>query len=53
MEQTRRPPDGFGHYLRDLVYGALDGAITTMAVVAGTAGAALSPGSASSWGWPT
>ena len=43
MEQTRRPPDGFGHYLRDLVYGALDGAITTMAVVAGTAGAALSP----------
>ena len=43
MEQTRRPPDGFGHYLRDLVYGALDGAITTMAVVAGTAGAALAP----------
>ena len=38
----RRPPAGFGHYLRDLVYGALDGAITTMAVVAGTAGAALS-----------
>ncbi len=43
MEQTRRPTDGFGHYLRDLVYGALDGAITTMAVVAGTAGAALPP----------
>jgi len=38
-----RPPSGFGHYLRDVVYGALDGAITTMAVVAGTAGAALSP----------
>ena len=43
MEQTRRPPHGFGHYLRDVIYGALDGAITTMAVVAGTAGAALSP----------
>ena len=43
MEPTRRPLDGFGHYLRDVVYGALDGAITTMAVVAGTAGAALSP----------
>jgi VIT1/CCC1 family predicted Fe2+/Mn2+ transporter len=43
VEPARRPPDGFGHYLRDLVYGALDGAITTMAVVAGTAGAALSP----------
>jgi VIT1/CCC1 family predicted Fe2+/Mn2+ transporter len=37
-----RPASGAGHYLRDLVYGALDGAITTMAVVAGTAGAALS-----------
>jgi len=43
VEQTRRPQDGFGHYIRDLVYGALDGAITTMAVVAGTAGAALPP----------
>ena len=42
MQPTRRPQDGFGHYLRDVVYGALDGAITTMAVVAGTAGAALS-----------
>ncbi|HVZ72911.1 MAG TPA: VIT1/CCC1 transporter family protein [Polyangia bacterium] len=37
-----RPSSGFGHYLRDLVYGALDGAITTMAVVAGAAGAELS-----------
>lgn len=43
MKPTSRPPDGFGHYLRDVVYGALDGAITTMAVVAGTAGAALAP----------
>jgi VIT1/CCC1 family predicted Fe2+/Mn2+ transporter len=42
-EQAGRPSIGFGHYLRDVVYGALDGAITTMAVVAGTAGAALSP----------
>lgn len=36
-----RPPTGIGHYLRDIVYGALDGAITTMAVIAGTAGASL------------
>ena len=38
-----RPDAGFGHYLRDVVYGALDGVITTMAVVAGTAGATLPP----------
>jgi len=38
-----RPRTGLGHYLRDLVYGALDGVITTMAVVAGTAGATLPP----------
>jgi VIT1/CCC1 family predicted Fe2+/Mn2+ transporter len=38
-----RPPTGLGHYLRDLVYGALDGVVTTMAVVAGSAGAQLSP----------
>lgn len=36
-----RPADGFGHYLRDVVYGALDGVITTLAVVTGTAGASL------------
>ena len=30
------------HYLRDLVYGAIDGIITTFAVVAGVAGAELS-----------
>ena len=36
-----RPLVGFGHYLRDLVYGALDGVITTMAVVAGSIGAQL------------
>jgi VIT1/CCC1 family predicted Fe2+/Mn2+ transporter len=38
-----RPAAGFGHYLRDMVYGALDGVITTMAVLAGAQGAALSP----------
>src|SRR6476619_6969889 len=37
-----RPARGFGHYLRDVVYGALDGVITTMAVLAGTEGASLS-----------
>lgn len=31
-------------YLRDLVYGAIDGAVTTMAVVSGVAGAQLSTG---------
>jgi VIT1/CCC1 family predicted Fe2+/Mn2+ transporter len=31
-------------YLRDLVYGAIDGAVTTLAVVSGVAGAQLSTG---------
>lgn len=31
-------------YLRDFVYGAIDGAVTTFAVVAGVVGAGLSPG---------
>ena len=39
-------PHGLGdmsrHYIRDLVYGANDGIITTFAVVAGVAGGALS-----------
>jgi len=39
-----RPPTGAGHYLRDLVYGALDGVVTTLAVVAGVAGADLAVG---------
>jgi VIT1/CCC1 family predicted Fe2+/Mn2+ transporter len=38
-----RPSSGFGHYLRDMVYGALDGVITTMAILAGSQGASLSP----------
>ena len=33
-----------GKYLRDAVYGALDGTVTTFAVVAGVVGADLSPG---------
>src|SRR3954466_878228 len=36
-----RPPKGIGHYLRDMIFGALDGVITTMAVVAGASGAQL------------
>jgi VIT1/CCC1 family predicted Fe2+/Mn2+ transporter len=35
-------PDGRG-YLRDAVYGGIDGAVTTFAIVAGVAGAGLSP----------
>lgn len=38
-----RPEAGPGHYLRDIVYGANDGAVTTLAVVAGVAGATLAP----------
>lgn len=35
-------PPGRGH-LRDIVYGAIDGSVTTFAIVAGVAGAGLSP----------
>jgi VIT1/CCC1 family predicted Fe2+/Mn2+ transporter len=38
-----RPDSGPGHYLRDIVYGALDGVITTLAIVSGASGAALEP----------
>ena len=41
MTPRGRPPSGFAHYLRDMVFGALDGVITTMAVVAGVSGANL------------
>ena len=44
-ESTHREPTGpreiAQHYMRDLVYGANDGIITTFAVVAGVAGGAL------------
>lgn len=33
-----------GQYIKSIIYGGLDGIITTFAVVAGVAGAALSPG---------
>lgn len=39
----RSPREVLGHYIRDLVYGANDGIITTFAVVCGVAGADLSP----------
>lgn len=38
-----RPEAGLGHYLRDLVYGASDGVITTTAVIASAAGASFEP----------
>ncbi len=34
-----RPESGVGHYLRDIVNGACDGVVTTLAIVAGAAGA--------------
>lgn len=43
-DHSPRTLSGFArHYLRDLVYGANDGIVTTFAVVAGVAGARLSP----------
>lgn len=38
-----RPEAGLGHYLRDVIYSALDGVITTLAVVTGATGADLEP----------
>lgn len=46
LRRSHEPPWGgdlVRHYLRDLVYGANDGIITTFAVVSGVAGAALEP----------
>jgi VIT1/CCC1 family predicted Fe2+/Mn2+ transporter len=46
-ESLHREPAGLvqiaRHYIRDVVYGANDGIITTFAVVAGVSGGALSP----------
>jgi len=38
-----RPERGAGHYLRDIVNGACDGVVTTLAVVAGATGASFEP----------
>lgn len=43
MSELQRPQSGPGHYLRDMVYGASDGVTTTMAVIAGAAGAGFAP----------
>jgi VIT1/CCC1 family predicted Fe2+/Mn2+ transporter len=42
VEARIADPGGRGH-LRDIIYGAIDGAVTTFAIVAGVAGAGLSP----------
>jgi VIT1/CCC1 family predicted Fe2+/Mn2+ transporter len=42
VEERIGQPPGRG-YLRDIVYGAIDGSVTTFAIVAGVAGAGLSP----------
>ena len=41
-ERLKNGPDSI--YLKDFIYGAIDGAVTTFAVVAGVAGAGLSSG---------
>ena len=41
VEKRIRAPDGPSH-LRDVIYGAIDGAVTTFAIVAGVVGADLS-----------
>ena len=42
VEARINSPAGRGH-LRDMIYGAIDGSVTTLAIVAGVAGAGLSP----------
>jgi len=44
MEKDYEPHKKHGKYLKSIVYGGLDGIITTFAVVAGVAGAQLSAG---------
>ena len=46
LSQARRP-----NYLRDWVYGGVDGAVTTFAVVSGVAGAQLSSRVVIIMGW--
>jgi VIT1/CCC1 family predicted Fe2+/Mn2+ transporter len=41
--ERERPDQGVGHYLRDIVNGACDGVVTTLAVVAGATGASFAP----------
>jgi VIT1/CCC1 family predicted Fe2+/Mn2+ transporter len=41
--ERTRPDRGVGHYLRDIINGACDGVVTTLAVVAGATGAAFEP----------
>lgn len=41
--EPRTPVEVARHYIRDVIYGANDGIITTFAVVAGVTGGALSP----------
>jgi len=41
---AERHQQGHGQYIKSAVFGGLDGIVTTFAVVAGVAGAALSPG---------
>ena len=42
-QSAGRPLEGVGHYLRDIIFGALDGVITTLAVISGASGANLDP----------
>jgi vacuolar iron transporter family protein len=38
-----KPASGLGHYLRDVIYGATDGVITTFAIVSAASGAMINP----------
>lgn len=46
MTHPAIPPTGPAHYLRDAVFGAGDGVVTTFAVIAGATGAQLGPAAA-------